>query len=559
MQNLTVEALAKLSDAEKDEMYRLLTMPPETRYARDPVGWAVEVLGVPEWSLRWSLLPEYADHVWDGTPGPIAAMLEGVARGEDVGVESATGTGKTYGAAIATLWFDATHRDALVVTTAPKEDQLAVQLWKEIGRHWPRFKARYPMASTVKLKVRMQDAEGQDETWGAVGWACGVDANEESATRAQGFHAAHMLVITEETPGVPKPVMEAFANTRTGAHNPQLSLGNPDHMQDSLHLFCELPSTTAIRISGFDHPNVVTGREVIPGAVTAQSLARMKARLGEDTPLYNSRARGICPDQSTNALIRSEWVERAFQNYEDPSYHVGKPAMGVDVAQSEAGDKAAIARGTGAALHEVESFQCTDASVLGERVVIEAQQKGVLGKHVGVDAIGVGSNVVNAGKRLGFPMVAIQSAEMAQPEKDAAMDVEVGMTPVVGVERYQNLRSQMWWQLAQDLQHNRLAMKRNDSLKRDLLAVQWEPKNGRIAVELKMQVRKRLGRSTDEGDAVVYWNWVRDRRSVQAVQGEVNPFSPEALGQMMQVLRTGVGRKGLRTQVRSRMHDEGGY
>lgn len=551
--------LSKLSDAEKDELYRLLTMPPETRFAKDPVGWAVEVLGVPEWSLRWSMLPEYATHVWDGTPDPIAAMLEAIAHGKDCGVESATGTGKTYGGAIAVLWFIATHKDALVVTTAPKEDQLAAQLWKEIGRHWPKFKGRYPMASTVKLRVRMLEEEGQADVWGAIGWACGVDADEESATRAQGFHAENMFVITEETPGVANPVMEAFANTRTGSNNPQLSLGNPDHQQDSLHRFCELRSTTHIRISGFDHPNVVTGREVIPGAVTVQSLDRMKARLGEGTPLYNSRARGVCPDQATNALIRSEWVDRAFQNYENPAYHVGKPALGVDVAQSETGDKAAIARGTGAALHEVEAFQCPDASVLGERVVIEAKQKGILGKHVGVDAIGVGSNVVNAGKRLGFPVHAIQSAEQAQPERDADLDMELGLKPVVGVEKYQNLRSQMWWQLAQDLQHNRLAIKRNDSLKRDLLAVTWEPKNGKIAVELKMQIKKRLGRSTDEGDAVVYWNWVRDRRAMKAVEAEVNPFSGETMQAMMQVLRTGAGRKGLRREVRSRMLDEGAY
>lgn len=519
--------LSKLSDAEKDEMYRLLTMPPETRYAKDPVGWAVDVLGVPEWSLRWSLLPEYRDHVWDGTPDPIARMLEAVAEGKDCGVESATGTGKTYGGAIAVLWFIATHQDALVVTTAPKEDQLAVQLWKEIGRHWPKFQARYPQASTVKLRVRMLDGAGQEEVWGAVGWACGVDANEESATRAQGFHAAHMFVITEETPGVPKPVMEAFANTRTGGHNPQLSLGNPDHLQDSLHQFCILPTTEHIRISGFDHPNVVCGREVIPGAVTPKSLARMQARLGEGTPLYNSRARGICPDQATNALIRSEWIERAFSNYEDLTYHLGLPALGVDVAQSETGgDDAAIARGTGAALHEVESFPCDNADVLGERVVMEARSKRILSKHVGVDAIGVGSNVVNAGKRLGYQMVALQSAGRDEPSKDDQTDIEDGQQAVVGVEQCLNLRSRMYWQLRQDLEQGRLAFKRNDQLKMDLLAVTWEPKNGKIVIKPKALIRKELGRSTDRGDACVYWNWVRDRRQVQGRQTVVGKSDP---------------------------------
>ena len=519
---VTPERLAAMSEAEKQALYEALTapvVPPEVAYAKDPVGWAVDVLGVPEWSLRWSLLPEYRNHVWDGTPDPIARMLEAVAEGKDCGVESATGTGKTFGGGLAVLWFIATHENALVVTTAPKEDQLSVQLWKEIGRHWPRFKARYPQASTVKLRVRMLDGDGQDEVWGAIGWACGVDADEESATRAQGFHAAHMLVITEETPGIPKPVMEAFANTRTGAHNPQLSLGNPDNLQDSLHQFCILPTTEHIRISGFDHPNVVTGREVIPGAVTPGSLERMKVRLGEGTPLYNSRARGVCPDQSINALIRSEWIERAFANYDDLTYHLGLPALGVDVAQSETGrDDAAIARGTGAALHEVESMPCDNADVLGERVVMEARSKRILPKHVGVDAIGVGSNVVNAGKRLGYKMVDIQSAGRDEPSKDDQTDLEDGQTPTVGVEQCLNLRSRMYWQLRQDLEQNRLAIKRDDRLKMDLLAVTWEPKNGKIVIKPKFLIRKELGRSTDKGDACVYWNWVRDRRQVQGKQ-----------------------------------------
>ena len=245
----------------------------------------------------------------------------------------------------------------------------------------------------------------------------------------------------------------------------------------------------------------------------------MKVRLGEGTPLYNSRARGVCPDQSINALIRSEWIERAFANYDDLTYHLGLPALGVDVAQSETGrDDAAIARGTGAALHEVESMPCDNADVLGERVVMEARSKRILPKHVGVDAIGVGSNVVNAGKRLGYKMVDIQSAGRDEPSKDDQTDVEDGQTPTVGVEQCLNLRSRMYWQLRQDLEQNRLAFKRDDRLKMDLLAVTWEPKNGKIVIKPKFLIRKELGRSTDKGDACVYWNWVRDRRQVQGKQ-----------------------------------------
>jgi hypothetical protein len=95
--------------------------------------------------------------------------------------------------------------------------------------------------------------------------------------------------------------------------------------------------------------------------------------------LYKSRIRGISPEQSKMAMIRMEWLERAAKNYEDPEIRkrmsIGVKARGVDVANSESGDKAAIARFQGSVLYEVESFQCPDANDLGTAVAIEALRK----------------------------------------------------------------------------------------------------------------------------------------------------------------------------------------
>lgn len=194
--------LATLDAAALDEVDRLLQLPPDFLYQQRPVDWLVDVLGMPRETIEWSILEEYEGHQWDGTVDPLAVIAEALADGKDCGVESATGTGKTYLAAGLVLWFNACWADSLVITTAPIEKQLTAQLWKEIGRHWPKFSARYPQAQVVKLKVRMAEGEGEEERWAIVGYACGVDAGAESATRAQGFHAAHMLIVTEETPGI---------------------------------------------------------------------------------------------------------------------------------------------------------------------------------------------------------------------------------------------------------------------------------------------------------------------------------------------------------------------
>jgi hypothetical protein len=85
------------------------------------------------------------------------------------------------------------------------------------------------------------------------------------------------------------------------------------------------------------------------------------------------------------------------------------------------------------------------------------------------------------------------------------------MAQKIDVELFNNLRSQMWWQLRDDLQHGRVALVEDDELFNDLTSVTWKTQGGKIVVESKEDQKKRLGRSPNKGDAAVYWNWVRAR------------------------------------------------
>jgi hypothetical protein len=77
-----------------------------SEYTTDPIRWAVEKLGVRENTLRWSLNPGYAEHRWDGTIDPLVVIADAITNSEDVGVESGTGTGKSFFAAVLILWFE---------------------------------------------------------------------------------------------------------------------------------------------------------------------------------------------------------------------------------------------------------------------------------------------------------------------------------------------------------------------------------------------------------------------------------------------------------------------
>jgi len=476
-------------------------------YQTHPVEYMTERLGIDRSSIIWSDRPEYNLHTWDGTRDPIATVLLELSKWNWVGVESGTSTGKTFIAACIVLWFLECFTDSLVVTTAPKEKQLKLGLWREINNLFPAF----GLGELQELKIKM---DPPSDNWIAVGFVSGLRAGEVSSTRTQGFHAKHMLIICEEMPGIPEPIMTALLNTSQAEHNLIVGIGNPDHQLDALHQFCSLGNVTQIRISAFDHPNVILGKEVIPGAVTRAGIDRLKKRYkGEDNPLYLSRARGICPSQSTDSVIRLEWCYEAVKKWEaacgekaTESLEGKLKCVGVDVANSEDGDKAAIAEGRGNILEKLEAFHCPNANALGHQIAMKIREEKLDPTQVAVDGVGVGAGTVNTLKEYDMRV----------------WPLDGGPVEVFGeVEHFNSLRSQMWWQLRHDLEHGLIGLPRDEEMFADLVTAKWEIRLQKIKVEEKKEIKKRLSRSPDKGDAVVYWNWVRARRNVAPAVGPI--------------------------------------
>lgn len=508
-------------------------------YQRKPLEWIVEKLGVPEKTIRWSLNPGYTNRRWDGDVDPLVALLEALADWHDVGCEAGTGTGKTYLAACIVYWWLACFEDSIVSTIAPKEQQLLQHIWKEIGKLWPKFNAQFPQAELLTGVIRMKPAQKDREVWAASAFVCGVGASEEVATKAQGLHAEHLLIITEETPGIHPAIMNALYNTRTDDHNLHLGLGNPDHRQDELHRFCMTPGVVHVRMSALDHPNIVTEERIVPGAIGLQRLEARTIKLGLGSRLYESRVRGISPAESEDALIRWDWCVAAHKKYDDPAYRKGPPALGVDVANSEHGDPAAIARWQGACLTEVPTFQCPDASELGKRVVLEARdpRNPVEPRHVGVDSVGVGASTVNKMRELGFKARDLSGGTRAIPRMDTDLrwsevepDLEgnvkaVGPT-VIEAERFDNLISQIRWRLREDLRLGNVALPHDEELWQDLCTPTYTTKGGKICVETKEAIIKRLGHSPNKGDAAAYGNFVRSRVRIRTKASEPEMISP---------------------------------
>lgn len=130
------------------------------------------------------------------------------------------------------------------------------------------------------------------------------------------------------------------------------------------------------------------------------------------------------------------------------------------------------------------------------------REKEIRPEYVGVDGIGVGAGTVNALKELDLQIVNIKGSE----------------TPVQfnSAEEFNNLRSQLWWQMREDLRLGEIKITNDPALIADLITPKWIVRNGNIIVESKEEIKKRLGRSPNKGDAAVYWNWVRKGRNQKA-------------------------------------------
>lgn len=534
----------------KEEKLRRLR---QHKYKVDPLYWLEHRLGENPSSFKWSSHEGYEGHVWDGDKDPlynawqeVANVYKSIHKGEDpkyrkIGVEAGTGTSKTYWLARLVSWFLDVHENSLVVTTAPKEAQLQVGLWSEISMLYNKMKRIRPASEMYKLRLVMDNkgTKGMEDNlddiissdaWHAIGFVAGVGTAEQSANKARGFHRKDMLIILEECPGLRQPIITAFQNTVTGGHNIIVAIGNPDNQFDPLHEFCLESDTRHFRISALDYPNIVLKKEVYGGAVTSISLKSREAKYGKGSPMYNAMVRGICPVQSEDSLIKLEWVEQCIDldlSHKVQTYN----AVGVDVANSEAGDKASICAGQGSTCTLLMEFQCPNATHLGYNLFmsdVELMQEGynvygmpkiqeldISADCIGIDAVGVGVATVNALLDHGLEPQALQGGSWkevipTEEKVDYVKDVKISK-PMYG---FNSLRSQMYWEAREDLRKGEVSIKLADptmlnALRKELTVPKFDPKGGSIAVEPKEKIKQRLGKSPNVADAFVYWNWVR--------------------------------------------------
>ncbi len=406
------------------------------------------------------------------------------------------GLGKTTILALVVIWFAITREgmDWKIVTTASAWRQLTKYLWPEIHKWIRRVKwdkvGRPPFhwrSELFQLHIRLQTGEA---------FAVSSDVPEN----IEGAHADRLLYIIDESKTVVAGTFDAIEGAFSGSG-----------ASDTLEAYALAFSTPGepsgrfyeihARRPGFEDWFVrhVTLEEAIKAGRISQEWADQRARQwGVTSSVYLNRVLGQFAKDAVDGLIPFVWVEEAQARWplakaKHEEEMAQLSALGVDVARSGT-DKTVFARRYGAFVDELEELYGADTMEVTGRTVQILNQHGRVG-YASVDVIGVGAGVVDRLREQGYDTWAFNGSEKSE------------QTDISGELEFTNTRAAAWWTLREMLDPANgfnIALPPDDTLLGDLMSPRYRrTSGGRIQVEEKDAIKKRLGRSPDRGDAVV--------------------------------------------------------
>lgn len=513
---ITLGSLSQVSDEQKRELDRLLFSYDSFKkiYRHDPAGFVLDC-------FKW-------DEQKDRPTAYQLDILDNLSKKQREAVRGPHGLGKTALASFAIWWFALTRDgdDWKIITTAGAWAQLRNFLWPEIHK-WSRL-IRWDRVGRLPVieKQELLDLAINLNTGSAFAVA------SDQPALIEGAHADHLLYIYDESKAIPDRTFDAAEGAFSGA--------GPETGREALALAISTPGAPDGRFyaiharkRGFSdwHVRHVTVDEAKAAGRISQSWQdARRAQWGEDSAIYKNRVLGEFAASEESGVIPLAWVEaanqrwlvwKAAQDTPDPKAHKQpRPqlkAIGVDVAW-EGSDRTTIAPRLGNVITEIEVYRKQDPLKTAERVaLLQAGRGGV----AVVDVIGLGAGTLLKLRELGRPAVAFNAGVAARAgTKSASGKGAKGQTPLTdesGEIQFADLRSAAWWHLRDLLNpangHD-VALPPDDVLPRDaeddapslageLCAPTWEIVGGRIKVESKDEIFKRLKRSTDLADPVI--------------------------------------------------------
>ncbi len=495
------------------------------RWYDDPVRFAWDVFGVQLWRAQRRICKA------------IARSSRGHVR---VAVKSGHKIGKSLVIAVVALWWWVTRPAARVIMTAPTGRQIRSILWREVKKLWGKAADRLKCMGGLGGRLHEVPELGlQHIESGEQSEVVGFSTKEPE--RMAGTSGENILYLIDEASGIGRAIFEAIDGNRAGGAS-ILMFSNPtqtsgefyDAFHSKKHLYI------CFSFSSEETPNVRAGKKVIPGVATREWLAEKRDEYGpdyENDPRYRVRVLGEFPLQAADQVVSLKDIERAhlvwytfaaqaLQRREllaDPkrwrdiirtphelavvrgAWQATPERLQIGVDPARYGDDlTVIYPRRGLRLFRPRALKYCDGQDVADEVMtcIEEYVVGVERPGVLIDAIGIGASAYDHLKhKSGIEVFAVNSGEGPTDGND---DEFVNLRAEIGLGMRSWIRAGGGFEPDQRLQD-------------DLLAPKYFLDGvGRVQIESKKDLKKRIGRSPDHGDAagLAVFDGVVKRRTV---------------------------------------------
>lgn len=275
-------------------------------YRQNPYGFSVDILGLKKREI-WPKMRE---------------VLDAVATHQFVCVRAGHSVSKTFSTGrVIVPWFKTCFQPSTVLTTAPSDNQVKNQLWREIraGVTGARFPLGGKVHTTtwdvrpgpVELEKLPHSIRGNWEKNFAIGFSTSPDTVGDHTTKMQGWHNEWFMAIIDEACGIMPAVWDTIVDKLIVDEQCKiLAIGNPTDPESNFANACYSSDPDknegsepyvsdlgwyVVTIPSTETPNYKQGKRVIPGLASREWVNRIIKKYGENGDGTRVRVRGLFP------------------------------------------------------------------------------------------------------------------------------------------------------------------------------------------------------------------------------------------------------------------------
>ncbi|RPE06034.1 hypothetical protein EGT74_24485 [Chitinophaga lutea] len=450
-------------------------------------------------------------------------------------VTSGTARGKDFVTAVSSLCFLYTTprfkngdliSNTKVALTAPTDRQVKDIMMPEIARIHRRMVSKG--FGFMAGELQSYGIKTGHEEW----FLTGFKADEHNHEAWSGFHAVNTMFAVTEASGVAETIYDAIEGNLQGnsrillVFNFNRTTGYAAKSQSSSRW-------KKFRLNSMNAPNVLEKKTVIPGQVDYEWVNdkvstwctliqesdfnegegdfRWEGSCYRPNDLFRIKVLGLGPKESADTLIPRYWIELANQRWQEfvkegfPRHDVLR--LGVDVAGMGRDSSCFCPRYA----DFVDTLKMVHSGGKANHTEIAGITKVTLNTHADkytgkkamafVDTIGEGAAIVPILAEQG--MTNVYSCKFSEAATDSGGNP---LTDLTGQYEFANLRAYLFWAVRDWLdpsKGSKAMLPPDDDLLQEATEARWKfQSNGKIIIEPKDDIKKRLGRSPDRFDAL---------------------------------------------------------